>query len=126
MNKLYSLLITAVICSAASGLVASDKSEKQAIKEALKDTASLYGLGTYLLHGSATALGLTSGVAATDCDRYMAKKNKENFSVLKSLRQEIPAEISFFNKIAARAHIVGVPLAMYFAYNQYKKYKSDK
>ena len=65
MNKLYSLLIAAVICSAASGLVASEapffdqKTQGKLIK-----TAKFYALGYGLAYGTGTGFAAFGTVAA--------------------------------------------------------------
>lgn len=60
MNKLYGLLIAAVICSAASGLVASEGPLKpffdQKTQVVVKNTAKNYALGYAGIYGVATGL----------------------------------------------------------------------
>ena len=135
MNKLYSLLIAAAICSATHVAGASERSENvffdEPTKEVLTETALAYGLGSYFLHGMATVGGLVVGVENTYDERSWEKKYGRNFSVIKSLRKEIPEMVFSMNKDCVRVHKVAAPLAIAYvayntAYNKYEQYKPYK
>ena|SRR5438445_5520822 len=59
MNKLYSLLTAAAICSAASGLVASERPFfDQETQEVVKKTAKNYALGYAGMYGAGTGFAV--------------------------------------------------------------------
>jgi hypothetical protein len=126
--KKYNTLLTLLFIGFIGNLMGLEKSEQsffdEPVQEAFKDTVFLYSLGYTFLHGIATGVGVVLGTAVTDLERYIAKQNKENFAVIKSLQQEIPKMVSFLNKGVIRTHIVAVPLAMGFAHKQYNQYKN--
>lgn len=137
MNKLYSLLISAAVCSAATGLVGSEKSENlffdESTQEVLKDTALFYGISYAFLYSYATVGSIGCCLIDTALDsidtvigRCSAKKYRHNFSVIQSLK-EIPGTVFLLNKEVTRTHKVAAPLAIgYVAYNKYEQYKSYK